>query len=87
LNAHRWVAWLVAFSPDSSRLASGGGETRARDDQIIIWDVASGRQFRTIPCPAGGVRKVDFSPDGHWIATADHDGLVKLWDGTPDNWR
>src|SRR5262245_11651519 len=30
-----------------------------------------------------GVYGVAFSPDGHWIASSDSSGLVKLWDGSP----
>jgi hypothetical protein len=26
---------------------------------------------------------VAFSPDGHRIATGDHQGIIKVWDGTP----
>jgi WD40 repeat protein/serine/threonine protein kinase len=78
-KAHRGIAWTVAFSPDGSRLASGGGEVFAHDDQIAIWDVASGDLLNRIPCPEGGIHCVAFSPNGHQLVAATGN-LARAWD-------
>jgi len=59
----------VAFSPDSSRIASADAEgTR-------IWNVFSGRELLFLK--ASG--KVAFSPDGTTVAIGSQDGTVSVW--------
>lgn len=66
----------MAVSPDGKVLMS------ASDDQTIkLWDLATGRVFRTVKGHAGGVRCAVFSPDGLRFASASWDRTVKLWEG------
>ena len=65
--------WQVAFSPDSTLLASGGV-----DGTIRIWRVADGSLVRTLPQPAG-VTCLAISRDGQWLATGSYDALVRRW--------
>lgn len=68
-------SYSVAFSPDGRTLASGSG-----DYSIKLWDIASGRELRTLTGHSGIVNSVAFAPDGRTLASASHDHTVKLWD-------
>jgi len=64
----------VAYSPDGTKLASGGG-----DDLVILWDIASGSRIITLNKHSDFVNAVAFSPDGTLLASGSHDDTVMLW--------
>ena len=68
-------SYSVAFSPDGRTLAAGSG-----DHSIKLWDVASGRELRTLKGHEGTVNSVTFAPDGRTLASASLDHTVKVWD-------
>lgn len=71
---HRDALYDAEFSPDGRLLATAG-----YDSKIAIWEVASGKQLRTIEVHNGAVFDLAFSPDGALLASASADETVKLW--------
>jgi tetratricopeptide (TPR) repeat protein/sugar lactone lactonase YvrE len=74
---HDWEVKAVAFSPDSSRLATGGNHKAAS-----IWDASSGHELLTILHGSTVVNEVAFSPDGRCLATATGRNYAWIWDAT-----
>ena len=65
----------VAFSPDSSMLASGSS-----DKTVRLWEVSTGIHLRTFRGHSRFVLNVAFSPDGVTLASGSWDGTVRLWE-------
>jgi WD40 repeat protein/uncharacterized caspase-like protein len=65
----------VALSADGHTLASGS------DDQTIkLWEVATGRELRTLSGHLKSVTSLAFSTDGHTLASGSLDQRIKLWE-------
>jgi WD40 repeat protein len=64
----------LAFSPDSSKLA-----TAALDQTVRLWHVATG-EMQAQWLHDGAVWSVAFSPDGSLLATSGEAPLARLWD-------
>jgi WD40 repeat protein len=73
--AHKDLILNLAFSPDGKLLATCG-----YDRLIKLWDVAGGREVRTLRDHSDAVYGLAFSPDGRLLASAAADRAVKVWD-------
>ena len=70
----------LAFAPDGKTLAATTGwET----GQIHFFDVASGKETRTIDTPPLQSPALAFTPDGSRLVSAMADGSVLVWDVKP----
>lgn len=71
---HNQTVYAVAFSPDSSKIVSAGG-----DGLVKIWDVSTGKLLRTLKGHSSWALSVSFSPDGRFVASGSDDKTVRIW--------
>ena len=81
----------MALAPDGKTLATCG-----YDRLVKLWDVASGKEIRTLRDHSDSVYGISFRPDGKLLASAAADRAVKIWDvatgvrlyslGDPTDW-
>ena len=74
LDGHNDFVRAIRFHPDGARIASGGD-----DGTIRIWDVAKGKEIRSIDSGHGWVLSLSYDPDGELLASGGRDGTVKVW--------
>jgi WD40 repeat protein/serine/threonine protein kinase len=75
LSGHTWVIECLVFSPDGRRLASA-----SKDKTVKIWDLATGKETRTLRGHKGDVYTVAFHPRENLVASAGSDQTVRIWD-------
>ncbi|KAJ6276584.1 hypothetical protein J3E71DRAFT_395008 [Bipolaris maydis] len=75
LEDHGSDVTSVAFSHDSTRLASG-----SEDRTVKVWDVSSGECLQTFEGHEDYVTSITFSHDSTRLASASEDSTIKLWD-------
>jgi WD40 repeat protein len=75
LEGHSDTVMSVAFSHDSTRLASA-----SYDSTVKVWDASSGACLQTLKGHSSHVMSVAFSHDSTRLASASSDSTVKIWD-------
>ena len=79
LQGHRFPILAVAFAPDASTLATGGGLLR-QVDELMLWNPATSRDEPVVSGHKNRVEALAFSPDGKTLAIGDDGGNVRLYD-------
>jgi eukaryotic-like serine/threonine-protein kinase len=79
LRAHQGIARGVAFSPNSRLLATGGGESRTPGQELILWDVTTGRRRHTFQDLPGGILDIAFTRNGQHVFTATGK-TIRVWE-------
>jgi WD40 repeat protein len=75
LGGHSNSVTSVAFSHDSTRLASA-----SNDSTVKIWDASSGMCLQTLEGHSHYISSVAFSHDSTRLASASSDYTVRIWD-------
>lgn len=75
MPGHTDAVLHVSYSPDGSRLASGGG-----DKAVRFWNVISSTPSHTSLGHQNHVLCTTWSPDGLTFTSADKSGVIYLWD-------
>jgi len=65
----------VALSPDARRVAVGYAPY-----DVAIWDTRTGRIIHNLASRNNWVVCLDFSPDGHMLASGEGNSAVRVWD-------
>ena len=75
LDQHQDEVWILRFSPDGSRLATGG-----RDRRIIVYDVPSFAVVHTLVDQPEGIADLSWSPDSSKLLSCTYRNAAFLWD-------
>lgn len=65
----------ISWSPDGTRLASGG-----RDNIVRVWELDKGSAIRVLEEHTGEIQGLAWSPDSRMLASSGSDGQVIVWD-------
>ena len=68
-------SWTIAFSPDSSLIATGN-----HAGKINLFSTETGKSHERLETMGKFAMSVAFSPDGKWIACGVVDGMIKVFD-------
>ena len=84
-HAHDAGIDTLALDPTETLLATAGPEvagtqlTNPQDNDIKIWDFASGTRLHTLVGHSASIHWLAFSPDSTTLLSGGNEGLVRLW--------
>jgi WD40 repeat protein len=73
-EGHTGVVTSVAFSPDSTQVASGSLDRSAR-----VWDISSGEEVKPFQGHTDWVSSLAFSPNRNQVVSGSGDYSVRVW--------
>ena len=82
LDGHAEAVLCVAFSPDGTVLATGGG-----DKEIRLWDMWTNTPVQTLTRHRHWVQALAWSPDGLRLASGSRDGGLCVWRQKGRQWH
>jgi WD40 repeat protein/transcriptional regulator with XRE-family HTH domain len=88
LRGHTDTLWSAVYSQDGTKIV-----TASSDGTVKVWDAVTGKELLSVKSVTKGVNPAPeafdgwgwfwyatFSPDGKYLATADGDGIARVWD-------
>ncbi|KAF9260272.1 WD40 repeat-like protein [Marasmius fiardii PR-910] len=80
VNSYSYIRELVGLQQDKADEPGLFVFTGGRDNFIIIWDMQSGRQLKTLIRHDGWIRGIEFHPSGKFLISASDDKHMRVWD-------
>lgn len=77
LRGHGSDVKKVDWHPHKGLIASGSKDLQT---PIKLWDPKAGKSITTLHCHKGTVMDIQWNRNGHWLASAARDHLVKVFD-------
>ena len=71
---HKGAVWSCRLDPSGSLAATASG-----DFSVQVWDAITGKSLYQFP-HHHIVKSCDFSPNSKWLATAGHEGILRIFD-------
>jgi WD40 repeat protein len=77
-KANPWCVVSITYSPDGKKVAVGR-------DLIAIHETATGKRLNPPADSEGRVQRIDYAPDGKWLAVWRYEDPIEVWDTA--SWR
>lgn len=80
-NRRDGIILKCAVLGDDARLMAGTTHNAVAGGgrKLLLWDATTGKELHSYDLGSFLPQALAFSPDGHWLAAASHDGTIVLW--------